>query len=161
MMKTTGTREEVWKGAARKTGGGLVKADLMMNPRGTIVSIKQSTAAKARYPALIKKLCDTPIAVAQRTQRAAPTAPPAPAPVAAAPFDLNNAMRERITAKLGFGPPQNLTKKQKGLYSAVFQGVNSVVRDAIKEGATPREALNEYADIDGVIEVARDDPRWH
>ena len=155
MIKTTGTRDEVWTGTARKTGGGLVKADLLMNPRGKIVSIKQSNAAKLRYPALLKKLCNTP---------AAP-APIAPAPVAqrqvapVAPVDINAAMRDLITARLGFGPPQQLTRKQKDLYAMVFRNVRIGVESAIREGATPSEALTEYVDIDGAIEVARDDPR--
>ncbi len=51
-MKARGTRAEVWNGTARKTGGGLTKEDLMMNPRGVIVSKKQSDRAKRAYPAI-------------------------------------------------------------------------------------------------------------
>jgi hypothetical protein len=42
----------VWNGTARKTSGGLTKEDLMMNPRGVIVSKKQSDRAKLAYPAM-------------------------------------------------------------------------------------------------------------
>jgi len=57
VMKARGTRDEVWEGIARATSGGLVKADLRKNARGVLVSIKQSDAAKARYPELKAKLC--------------------------------------------------------------------------------------------------------
>lgn len=51
-MKARGTRAEVWNGTARKTSGGLTKEDLIMNPRGVIVSKKQSDRAKLAYPAM-------------------------------------------------------------------------------------------------------------
>lgn len=43
-----GTREEVWKGAAQETAGGLQKKDLMISKTGTLVSKKASQSAKNR-----------------------------------------------------------------------------------------------------------------
>ena len=37
-VKCFGTREEVWNGAAYKTSGELLKADLMINKKGKLVS---------------------------------------------------------------------------------------------------------------------------
>ena len=46
-MHTIGTRAQVWHGTAKKTSGGLLKSDLMMNKHGRIVSrAKHSTAKK-------------------------------------------------------------------------------------------------------------------
>jgi hypothetical protein len=42
--KLIGSKREVYGGTARKTPGGLGKAELMMNSRGRIVSKKQSAA---------------------------------------------------------------------------------------------------------------------
>ena len=44
--KTIGSRAEVFHGTAKKTSGGLKKADLIMNKRGRIVSKKLSERAK-------------------------------------------------------------------------------------------------------------------
>ena len=44
--KTVGSRAEVWHGTAKKTYGGLTRADLMKNKHGRIVSIKKSNAGK-------------------------------------------------------------------------------------------------------------------
>ena len=87
-VKARGTREEVWAGTARRTSGGLTKDDIMMNPRGKLVSIKQSNSAKARYPALKAKLCatltDAPVGVdIPEAPVAAPVARPPPAAAAA------------------------------------------------------------------------------
>ena len=49
-MKKTGTREEVWKGEAEKTRGGLTKADLKPNARGDLVSVARSNRAKELHP---------------------------------------------------------------------------------------------------------------
>ena len=59
-IKARGSREEVWAGTAQRTSGGLRKADLVINKRGKIVGLRQSLAAKARYPALKAKLCAAP-----------------------------------------------------------------------------------------------------
>jgi hypothetical protein len=61
VMKSIGTREEVWAGIATRTGGRLTKADLMLNKKGAIVSIKQSNSAKVRYPELKAKMCGAPL----------------------------------------------------------------------------------------------------
>ena len=45
-IKTIGSRAEVFHGTAKKTSGGLTKADLIMNKRGRIVSKKLSERAK-------------------------------------------------------------------------------------------------------------------
>lgn len=48
-MKTIGTRAQVWHGTCKKTSGGLVKSDLMMNKHGRIVSkAKHATAKKEK-----------------------------------------------------------------------------------------------------------------
>jgi len=41
-----GTRARVWNNKAEQTGGGLMREDLMKNPRGKIVSKKASATAK-------------------------------------------------------------------------------------------------------------------
>ena len=61
MKKYIGTREEVWSGMATRTGGNLTKSDLMLNKKGAVVSIKQSNAAKLRYPELKAKMCAAPL----------------------------------------------------------------------------------------------------
>lgn len=48
IAKKIGSREEVWKGFAIQTSGGLKKSDLVISRRGKIVSKKQSEAAKKR-----------------------------------------------------------------------------------------------------------------
>lgn len=48
-MKTTGTRQEVWDGAASRTRGGLTKSDLTQSRTGGIVSKRMSEAARARW----------------------------------------------------------------------------------------------------------------
>ena len=46
-MHTIGSRRQVWNGTAKKTPGGLLKSDLMMNKHGRIVSkAKHNTAKK-------------------------------------------------------------------------------------------------------------------
>ena len=46
-MHTIGSRRQVWNGNAKKTSGGLLKSDLMMNKHGRIVSrAKHATAKK-------------------------------------------------------------------------------------------------------------------
>lgn len=57
MLKSVGTRDEVWEGRAIRTRGGLQKEDLMVSKRGRIVSRAQSEAAKARFPVMLKALC--------------------------------------------------------------------------------------------------------
>ena len=42
--KLIGSKREVYGGTARKTAGGLGRAELMLNSRGRIVSKKQSAA---------------------------------------------------------------------------------------------------------------------
>ena len=44
--KTIGTRAQVWHGNAKKTNGGLMKSDLMMNKHGRIVSRRKHNTAK-------------------------------------------------------------------------------------------------------------------
>lgn len=46
--KKKGSREEVWKGVAQETAGGLRKKDLTISKTGTLVSKKASQAAKNR-----------------------------------------------------------------------------------------------------------------
>ena len=46
MMKTFGSRAEVWHGNAKKTTGGLTKKDLVQNKWGEIVSRKKHMTAK-------------------------------------------------------------------------------------------------------------------
>ena len=41
-----GTRAQVWHNTAKKTSGGLIKSDLMMNKHGRIVSKKKHNTAK-------------------------------------------------------------------------------------------------------------------
>lgn len=100
VMKTRGTREEVWNGIARATSGGLVKDDLKKNARGALVSIKQSDAARARYPALKAKLCAAPPACACKGQPCVcqPNAVAQPA-VVAAPAETAAQRAARIFAE--------------------------------------------------------------
>lgn len=100
VMKTRGTREEVWNGIARATSGGLVKDDLKKNARGALVSIKQSDAARARYPALKAKLCAAPPACACKGQPCVcqPNAVAQPA-VVAAPAETAAQRAARIAAE--------------------------------------------------------------
>jgi len=96
VMKARGTRDEVWEGIARATSGGLVKADLRKNARGVLVSIKQSDAARARYPELKAKLC----AVAAPADAApAETAPAEMAPAVAAPAETAEERAARTFAE--------------------------------------------------------------
>lgn len=44
--QTIGTRAQVWHGTAKKTSGGLIKSDLMMNKSGRIVSKAKHFSAK-------------------------------------------------------------------------------------------------------------------
>ena len=46
--KKKGSREQVWKGVAQETSGGLRKKDLMISKTGKIVSKKASKAASER-----------------------------------------------------------------------------------------------------------------
>ena len=47
LHKTIGSRAQVWHGTSKKTSGGLMKKDLMMNKSGRIVSrAKHNTAKK-------------------------------------------------------------------------------------------------------------------
>lgn|GEM_PF-5707345 len=45
-MHTIGSRRQVWNGTAKKTSGGLLKSDLMMNKHGRIVSRSKHSTAK-------------------------------------------------------------------------------------------------------------------
>ena len=45
-MHTIGSRRQVWNGTAKKTPGGLLKSDLMMNRHGRIVSKSKHASAK-------------------------------------------------------------------------------------------------------------------
>lgn len=57
IMKTIGSRAEVFHGTAKHTSGGLTKNDLKKNKFGQIVSKKASAASKSRFeknPALKK-----------------------------------------------------------------------------------------------------------
>ena len=47
-IKKRGTRNEVWKGIARETSGGLKKQDLMISKTGSVVSKKASQSASER-----------------------------------------------------------------------------------------------------------------
>jgi hypothetical protein len=60
-IKARGSRNEVWAGTARQTSGGLQQADMMLNKRGKLVSIRQSAAATLKYPELKAKLCAAPV----------------------------------------------------------------------------------------------------
>ena len=53
MEKTFGSRAEVWHGTAKKTNGGLLKSDLLMNKHGRIVSKRKHNTAK-REKRLVK-----------------------------------------------------------------------------------------------------------
>lgn len=53
--KTVGNREEVWKGIALKTRGGLFKEDLEKNGRGRLVSKAASAKAKLNWLATEEK----------------------------------------------------------------------------------------------------------
>lgn len=56
MVRSIGSREDVWNKKAFKTPGGLKKTDLMINPKtGKITSKKASEAAKKRYKTNLKK----------------------------------------------------------------------------------------------------------
>ena len=48
MVGSTQQRVEVWKGIRKKTSGGLVKADLIKNKRGKIVSKAKSSQASSQ-----------------------------------------------------------------------------------------------------------------
>lgn len=48
-MKATGTKEDVWANVALRTGGGLTKADLTLNAKGKVVSLKKSLLAKRTF----------------------------------------------------------------------------------------------------------------
>ena len=48
-IHTIGSRAQVWHGTAKKTSGGLLKSDLMMNKAGRIVSKAKHFTAKKRY----------------------------------------------------------------------------------------------------------------
>jgi len=45
-MKKTGTNDEVWAGTAAQTPGKLRRADLMLNSKGKVVSIRQHLTGK-------------------------------------------------------------------------------------------------------------------
>ena len=45
-LQTIGTRAQVWHGTAKKTSGGLIKSNLMMNKHGRIVSRSKHNTAK-------------------------------------------------------------------------------------------------------------------
>lgn len=47
--KTIGSRAEVWNGSARKTSGGLTRADLIKNKHGRIVSRKKQEAGRKAF----------------------------------------------------------------------------------------------------------------
>lgn len=51
-MGGTGSKADVWAGRARRTSGGLMKADLMKNKKGKIVSKKMHARGKALYASL-------------------------------------------------------------------------------------------------------------
>jgi hypothetical protein len=53
IIPTYGTKEQVFKGLAKKTKGQLAQTDLIMNKSGKIVSKKQSLLAKARIQKMI------------------------------------------------------------------------------------------------------------
>ena len=46
----TGSKEAVWDGVALMTKGGLTKRDLMVNPKGKVVSKAKSLQAKMMFP---------------------------------------------------------------------------------------------------------------
>lgn len=48
-IKKIGTKNDVFKGFAEKTSGGLMKGDLMINKRGKVVSKKKSEAGKKAF----------------------------------------------------------------------------------------------------------------
>ncbi len=49
MPITVGSKLQVWRGEAQRTGGGLKKEDLMKNKRGKVISIKQHNHGKRVY----------------------------------------------------------------------------------------------------------------
>ncbi len=49
MPITVGSKLQVWKGEAQKTGGGLKKDDLMKNKRGKVVSKKKHAHGLKMY----------------------------------------------------------------------------------------------------------------
>jgi hypothetical protein len=53
IIKTVGSREEVWAGTAKRTSGNLTKDDLMLKG-GRLVSKKQSELAQKRYAKMIQ-----------------------------------------------------------------------------------------------------------
>lgn len=145
-QKARGTREEVWSGSARRTSGGLVKDDLMLNKRGKLVSKKQSLAASGRYPELKKKLCETVFAVPAPVEaalaRPREDIQPPPPRVVAPPPDVLALIRAATEAHLGFGPSDRLTQDQKRLFAGVFTDIRSQVEARQKQyGDTLQEAV--------------------
>ena len=51
-IKTVGSRREVWNGRAKKTSGGLTKADLILNSSGKPVSKAQHEKGIKQFPVL-------------------------------------------------------------------------------------------------------------
>lgn len=58
-MQRFGSREEVWDGTAERTRGGLTRDQLTLSRRGKIVSLRQSLAARQRFPRMVKSLCES------------------------------------------------------------------------------------------------------
>lgn len=146
VMKTRGTREEVWNGIARATSGGLVKDDLKKNARGALVSIKQSDAARARYPALKAKLCAAPPAcackgqpcVCQPNAAAQPAAQPA---VVAAPAETAAQRAARI-----FAEDEIAQRNQEATAAAALQQMAQMALDRVVAvaQALPRAAIRDH-----------------
>lgn len=58
MIKTKGTKDEVYKGIALKTSGGLKKEDLLLNARNKVVSAKQHNRGISIYDNMMTKTCE-------------------------------------------------------------------------------------------------------
>lgn len=65
-VKTIGSRVQVFHGTAKKTAGGLTKADLMLNKQGEIVSKVNSARAKDIESPMMKMWRDSVQTVQRR-----------------------------------------------------------------------------------------------
>ena len=154
-MNARGSREEVWAGTARATSGGLTKSDLVKNARGTkIVSIKQSNAARARYPALKARLCAAAPACACKglpcvctPSQAAPVAATAPVESAAdrAARILAEAEAERVHAVAVANAARVYLATQ------LAAAINEVTRGIAKVPKTVRTKIDRVAGLLGEL----------
>lgn len=123
-----GTREDVWAGRADRTSGGLRKADLMMGSGGKLMSIKASTAAKARMKGRGASavgstgLADSPVSIPAPVLRADTL--PVPRDAAADRIAVANRDYQRAALRVS-EQPEALTKKAVNGSIRVVSGLSN------------------------------------